>query len=726
MSNATKTNNRNKFIQWLEGNKSVRSLVVIFLILLNLVCANAFFRIDLTKSKSYSLSDSSKTLVSTLEQPLSIKVFFTENLPAPYNTTEQYLKDLLVEYKNNSNGKFDYMFFDMSNPENKNMAAGYNLRQVQVQQVTDTEVGLKQAYMGLVIMYADRIETVDNLTSSDGMEYKLTTAISKMIADTSALAGLTGTVNMTLYITPQIGDFGVANFDKVDAAVVDALSSVNSKNGNRIKFTRVVPSDSEIQGLVDKYGLPGINWKNDDGTTGTGTLGVVLEYNNVFRLVPLTLSRGLFGYGVTGIDNLEGSITDTLQSLVSKQVDVAYLTGNGEKNLQDSQNGAYNFRNISKDWYNFIGVDLEKDTMPAGVKTLVINGSTAELTDSELYQIDQFVMKGGNLLVFVDPFIEKQNSQYAGYGVPPTYDPNPTNLSKLLNKYGVDVSSSYIMDKQCYTSNDQQYGKLNYYYVPVIQQKTINQNSVITANIPYVYFLQTASVTSNFTDKDANGRTATVLLSSSDKSWALSENIMLSPLAITPPTEADMKPSSLAVLLSGKFSSAFDSIPKEETDDSSESASTAKKAAQTSINAQTRLATGVQTSNIIVCGTSSITTKSVIDEEGSSPTATFIRNTLDYLNGNADLCSMRTKGIASSTFTVENPIRASISKLFNQYGLPLLVVLFGFIMWQIRIGRRKKIQARYYPEEKKERLGEKEIKATKVKKNETVKENSNE
>ncbi|HZK19796.1 MAG TPA: Gldg family protein [Treponemataceae bacterium] len=685
-----------KFTTWLKSNKNNTILVIIFLVLLNLVCANTFFRLDLTHAKSYSLSESSKTLVSTLEQPLSVKVFFTANLPAPYNATQQYLKDLLVEYKGNANGNFDYDFYNMDHPENQSVAAEYNLRQVQIQQVTDTEVGLKQAYMGLVLMYADRIEAVDGLTSSEGMEYKLTTAMSKMIADTSALAGLSSNVSMTLYITPKIAEFGVSGFDTVDTAVVDALSAVNSVSGNRITFTRVVPAEEEIDSIVGTYGLPTVNWSNEDGSTGTGTLGVVLEYEEAFRIVPLSITRGLFGYGVTGLDNLETSIGETLHALVSKQVDVAYLTGVGEKGLADTQSGAYNFKSICSDWYNVIGVDLSEDEIPTGVKALIINGPTIEMSEDVLYKIDQFVMKGGNLLVFADPFIEEQDPQYAMYGAPPSYEPNESNISRLLEKYGVSVSQSYILDEQCHTQNDRQYGSLNFYYIPWVQQKTMNQDSVITANIPYTLLLQTAAVTPNF--KNTSERSAEILLSSSHNAWHLNENIELHPMKIFKPAQTNMNQESLAVLLRGRFSSAFDAVPvgADEYDENT-----------SSINAQSRLASSVQPSEIIVCGSSLITTSALIDENGQSATAIFLRNAVDYLNGNADLCSMRTKGIASSTFVVDNPTKASLAKLLNQYGLPFLVVLIGFVIWRIRELRRRKIQAGYYPDAMKDRLGEK-------------------
>ena len=187
-----------KIIRWLKNPASDFALFVIVLVLANLVSSRAFLRIDLTQNKTYSLLPASRESVRTLEENLSAKVFFTQNLPAPYNSVEQYVRDLLVEYKGASDGKFSFEFYDMENPENQEMAQKYNLRQIQIQEVKNNEVGFKQAWMGLVLLYADRIETVDQISSTDGLEYKLTTKIANMVSTTAALAGMNGKVKLTL------------------------------------------------------------------------------------------------------------------------------------------------------------------------------------------------------------------------------------------------------------------------------------------------------------------------------------------------------------------------------------------------------------------------------------------------------------------------------------------------------------------------------------------------
>ena len=66
-------------------------IYICLVILINIVGVTLFFRIDLTKDNKYSLSKASQEVVSTLSDPLTIKVFFTKNLPAPHNNTERYL-----------------------------------------------------------------------------------------------------------------------------------------------------------------------------------------------------------------------------------------------------------------------------------------------------------------------------------------------------------------------------------------------------------------------------------------------------------------------------------------------------------------------------------------------------------------------------------------------------------------------------------------------------------
>ena len=71
-----------KIINWFRSPSSDFALLIVLLILANLVGRRAFLRFDLTRPKSYSLSEASRQLVKTLDEPLSVRAFFSSNLPA--------------------------------------------------------------------------------------------------------------------------------------------------------------------------------------------------------------------------------------------------------------------------------------------------------------------------------------------------------------------------------------------------------------------------------------------------------------------------------------------------------------------------------------------------------------------------------------------------------------------------------------------------------------------
>jgi len=687
-----------KAAAWIVGPKSDAALFVILLVLVNLVGYRAFFRVDLTSQHSYSLSAASREVIKTIDEPLAIKVFFSANLPAPYNGTERYLRDLLVEYKAASRRDFTYEFFDMEKPESQELARGYGLNQIQVQEVKDNEVGFKNAYMGLAIVYSDRIEAVDGLTASDGLEYRLTTTISKMISTTNALAGLSGKVELKFFVTPALGNFGINGFADLGKKVEAAYQSVNKKSLDRVSYERVeVSSASDIDNVVAKYGLQKITWsdRKDGATTGAGVLGLVLSYRDRSRVIPLELARGIFGgYGVAGLDQLADNLKTNLQSLMSKSLSVGYVTGHGELDLQDAQQGAARLSSIVSDMYELKDVNLSSGPIPADVTSLIVNGPKTAFSDVELYRLDQFLLRGGSVALFLDPFNEVQ-SQQSYFGGQPQYLPIDTGLNKLLAKYGLSAPQSYVLDKTCYEANQQGLGKMPLYYVPVIGKEGMNPASAISKNLAYVIFLKSGPIDVTL-DKSNKDRAVTPLVTSSATSWTMSDQINLMPMGMSVPTDpAKLAKRNLAVLVEGKFDSAFDSAPAGYSDATSAGDANATDGA--SLTAASHLSKSLQAGKLIVVGTSAITGSAVIDENGQQPVALFVRNAIDYLNGNGDLNVMRTKGLSLNTLNVTGAAARATARSLNMYGLPLLAAVAGLLVWRARVARRRRIRDRYLP-----------------------------
>ena len=685
-----------KFIDWITNPKSDLILLIILLVLLNLVGANAFFRLDLTSPKSYSLSQSSKELVRNLEEPLSVKVFFSENLPSPYNTVEQYLKDILVEYKGSANKNFSYEFFDMSKPENEELASSYRIRQKQIQEVKDNEVGFKNVFMGLALVYADSIEVLDDLVSPDGLEYRLSTTMSKMINITSALAGLKDNVEITLYSNSELASFGIKNFNQIEKTVLSAVNEVNKKNMNRISFKVVSPNQDEVSELCKKYGVDEINWNNEKETdvtkqNGKAMIAVVMEYNDNFKLLPVRLSRSIFGsYGIAGLDNLETVITENLQTLVSRSDKIGYLTGFGTKDLSGQQSDSTALQQITKDTYQFVELDLEKDEIPSTISNIVIASPKEKISETVFYKLDQFLMNGGNLTVFADMFQEIPTSNQ--YQLP-EYKFLETGLPEFLANYGIVINQDCVMDMNCYKNFQQGYGEIPMYYVPIIQRETVSQKNPITKNLSYILMFQNSSIDLNLSE-NVKG---TVLIKSSKESWTMKDNIIMHPLYISPAAKEEQSSFNLAVLAEGKFKSQFEKNPQEKNENKSN-----KDLISGGTNSH--LSNGTKNGKIFVTGSSVIISPMLIDDSGREPISIFVRNVLDYMNGNEDLCLMRTKGLSLNTLNKTSAVSVKVAKIINQYGVPFLVLVVGFVIWRMRIKHRRKIRIEYASTDERETM----------------------
>ena len=681
-----------KFINWLKSPSSDFALFIVFLLLLNIVSYNSFFRLDLTEPKSYSLSKPSKQVVKNLQEPLTIRVFFDKNLPTPYNSVAQYVEDLLAEYDGVANKNFSVINMDLSKEESLAMASDYGLSQIQIQEIKNNEVGFKQVYMGLVLSYGDSIETLDSITSTEGFEYKLTTKISKMISTADTLANLKQNekINITLYFSPVLKNMGISGCNELEQIVETSFKEVNKQNKDRLDYKVVNPSESETIEFVQKYGIQAIQYKSENQQK-VAALGLVVEYNDDFRVIPVQIERSLFGYVVSGLETIGESINESLQSLMSNVQSIGYVTGHGELSLQDERQ-ALNFNKMVSAHYQIEELNLVEKDIPMNMSCIVINGPKADFAEEELYKIDQFVMRGGNIMFFVDSLVEQGGSPYQAA----EYVPNELNIDKLLNKYGVKRNYDYVMDTNCYTTSSSEYGKMNLYWAPIMQKDQLAKKSVITQNLGYLIFLQNGSLDISGAENNSNLK-STVLVKSSPESWAQSERIMLNPIFMTPPEAGNFVSQNLAVMIEGKFDSAYTEKPKFETSDESAETTENQTQDENQLTTENHLASAKLPGKIFVTGSSYVTTYQILDGQDTSPISMFFLNVIDYLNGNEEVCTMRTKGLGINVLNIKSPALVTIAKYFNQFGLVILVAVAGLIVVRSRAKRRKQIREKYNP-----------------------------
>jgi gliding-associated putative ABC transporter substrate-binding component GldG len=188
------------------ADRSILTIAVVgSLVFLNLVGLRIFGRLDLTRDRQFTLSSATVSTLKSLEDPLTVRAYFTRDLPPPFSANTRYVRDLLEEYYAHAGGNLRYEFIDPLAAETdadkekkkdvKQDIFGRAVREqtsverdldrlgivpVQVQANEGDKLEVKRAYMGIAVSYGGRQEAIPVVQDTAGLEYNLTTLIRKL------------------------------------------------------------------------------------------------------------------------------------------------------------------------------------------------------------------------------------------------------------------------------------------------------------------------------------------------------------------------------------------------------------------------------------------------------------------------------------------------------------------------------------------------------------------
>jgi gliding-associated putative ABC transporter substrate-binding component GldG len=166
-------------------------LILGILALVNFISVRVFGRIDLTKAKVFTLSDASKRLVGSLDDRVTVKAYFTEDLPAPYNSYRRTVLDILNEYKAYSKGNLTFEFINPQGEKGEQSAREQGIAPTQVNVLKEDKLEVARAYFGLVFLYEDKKEVIPAVQNLGSLEYDISSAIKRLVARTKKKIGFT-------------------------------------------------------------------------------------------------------------------------------------------------------------------------------------------------------------------------------------------------------------------------------------------------------------------------------------------------------------------------------------------------------------------------------------------------------------------------------------------------------------------------------------------------------
>jgi ABC-2 type transport system permease protein len=256
------------------------------------------------------------------------------------------------------------------------------------------------------------------------------------------------------------------------------------------------------------------------------------------------------------MQTVEYELIKTIYNLSSKKVDkLAFLEGQGE--LSEIQTA-----DISHELSNYFEVDRGtihgKNGILDGYKAIIVARPTTPFTEQDKFVLDQYIMKGGKVLWFVDAVNVNADSLASGatFGFI-----NNLSLDDQLFTYGVRINPNLVQDIQCNVlpisaggpGEQARWVPTPWLYYPLISPTV---DHPITRNINLVW----ARYASQIDTLSVPNIKKTGLLKTSANTKLINvpvyiklEDVKKSPV----PSEFNKQNQSIAVLLEGKFPSVF-------------------------------------------------------------------------------------------------------------------------------------------------------------------------
>ena len=164
-----------------ESRKRLRlgaGLLTAALIVVNLFGRHIAGRLDLTPGHSFTLSRATKQLLRTLPDLVTIKLFASDALPPEIAFLRRDVDDLLSDYRAAGRGKVKVVLVNpAADSAALTEARTLGIPPVQFNVLGQSELQVKEGYLGLAVRYADGVKTIPFVQQTIDLEYRLTSDI---------------------------------------------------------------------------------------------------------------------------------------------------------------------------------------------------------------------------------------------------------------------------------------------------------------------------------------------------------------------------------------------------------------------------------------------------------------------------------------------------------------------------------------------------------------------
>jgi len=355
-------------------------------------------------------------------------------------------------------------------------------------------------------------------------------------------------------------------------SIDELLNEFQAYAGSHLEFVFVNPYEEkdestrndQMNKLAEK-GLRPINvhLKDDEGTMTSKLIfpGALITYKGLTFPVNLLKNNPALPYQQNlnnSVESLEYEFLRAISTLSNPKIEkIAFIRGHGELDF-------YQTYDLGKELSLFFDVKWERingnlDTL-LNYRAIIIAQPLEAFPEADKFAIDQYIMRGGKALFFIDPVQTNQDSLIYGRTYTSFLD---LNLYDMLFKYGFRIDYNLLKDLQCnyiklettVPGGSPQVSVLPWWYYPLL---SASDDHFLTKGLNYIKseFVSRIDTTSQVSDNLRR----TVLLASSDSSALITNPVYISMDEVVKPPDKRMFNRSgipVAVLAEGVFPSFY-------------------------------------------------------------------------------------------------------------------------------------------------------------------------
>ena len=386
------------------------------------------------------------------------------------------------------------------------------------------------------------------------------------------MSGLDDVVYVKIYLDGELP----AEFLNFKKSIRELMDDLRAYAGDKLQYQFVNLYDETdetvrnrmIGDLYDKgLNVTNIQVRDREGGSSSRTIfpGAIISYGPYEMPVNLLKNNPSLSHEMNlnnSIQSLEYEFARAIQSLTMKEVPrIAFIEGHGELDSLQTYSLMNELKNFFQVDRGYINGNVEA---LLNYRALIIARPERPFNEADKFAIDQYIMKGGKVLFFLDPVQPFADSLTTGTTVALA---NQVGLEDLLFKYGIRINYDLVADLQCNyvpvntapAGEQAHFTMMPWVYYPLLAGPETNP---ITRGLNYVLaqFASTLDTLSNGTGRVKK----TVLLATSQASRKRDVPLYINMAEVTVQPDPALYHAAhlpVGVLLEGTFESFYKNYP---------------------------------------------------------------------------------------------------------------------------------------------------------------------